>query len=69
MNSKLIYISAFFIFFIPSIFFGQKKSALLKKQEKNLIEKINHTKDLIKLILLTNRLIIVKSLLIIIIFS
>ena len=48
MNSKLIYISAFFIFFIPSIFFGQKKSALLKKQEKNLIEKINHTKDLIK---------------------
>ena len=48
MNSKLIYISAFFIFFIPSTFFGQKKSALLKKQEKNLIEKINHTKDLIK---------------------
>ena len=32
---------------LPSLFYGQKKSDLLKRQEKKLLEKIEHTKDLI----------------------
>ena len=32
---------------LPSLFYAQKKSALLKRQEKKLLEKIEHTKELI----------------------
>lgn len=32
---------------LPSLFYGQKKSDLLKRQEKKLLEKIEHTKELI----------------------
>lgn len=32
---------------LPCLFFGQKKSDLLKRQEKNLLQKIEHTKELI----------------------
>ena len=32
---------------LPSLFYGQKKSDLLRKQEKKLLEKIDHTKELI----------------------
>jgi septal ring factor EnvC (AmiA/AmiB activator) len=48
MNKKLLYISIVLLSFINSpSFLCQKKSVLLKRQEKILLEKIEHTKILI----------------------
>ena len=67
MIKKIKHILILGALLIPSLFIGQKKSDLLKRQEKKLLEKIEHTKDLInqtratknlplvKLILLTNK--------------
>ena len=47
MIKKIKHILILGALLIPSLFIGQKKSDLLKRQEKKLLEKIEHTKDLI----------------------
>ena len=57
MNKKLLYISIVLLSFINSpSFLCQKKSVLLKRQEKILLEKIEHTKILINQTRATKRL-------------
>ena len=47
MNRRLKHILILWTLLFPSLFYGQKKSDLLKRQEKKLLEKIEHTKELI----------------------
>jgi len=47
MNRRLKHILILVVLLFPTLFFGQKKSDLLKRQEKKLLEKIEHTKELI----------------------
>ena len=47
MNKKLKHILILGVLLFPNLFCGQKKSDLLKRQEKKLLEKIEHTKELI----------------------
>ena len=47
MIRRIKYILIYAALLVPSLFYGQKKSDLLKRQEKKLLEKIEHTKELI----------------------
>ena len=47
MIRRIKYILILGALLVPSLFYGQKKSDLLKRQEKKLLEKIEHTKELI----------------------
>lgn len=47
MIRKLKHILIFGALLLPSLFYSQNKSALLKRQEKKLLEKIENTKELI----------------------